>query len=112
MHAARLGYQGLELLETGMLTLPMREPERSRVMAIRTGERTFDEAMAEIEEVERRLAEALERTELSRGARRRRRNAFLVSDVPPRLGMARPVRLSLDRPVSATRQRAPGRCRS
>ncbi|HEY1366363.1 MAG TPA: hypothetical protein VGF23_04585 [Gaiellaceae bacterium] len=37
MHAARLGYQGLELLETGSLTLPMPEPERSRVMAIRTG---------------------------------------------------------------------------
>ena len=42
MHAARLGYQGLELLETGELTLPMPEPERSRVMAIRTGERTFE----------------------------------------------------------------------
>ena len=52
MHAARLGYQGLELLETGELTLPMPEPERSRVMAIRTGERTFDQAIAEIDEVE------------------------------------------------------------
>jgi hypothetical protein len=38
MHAARLGYQGLELLETGQLTLPMPQPERSRVMAIRTGD--------------------------------------------------------------------------
>jgi len=37
MHAARLGYQGIELLETGNLTLPMPEPERSRVMAIRKG---------------------------------------------------------------------------
>jgi uncharacterized protein len=64
MHAARLGYQGLALLETGRLTLPMPEPQRSRVMAIRTGERTFEEAIAEIEEVERRLAEALERTAL------------------------------------------------
>ena len=52
MHAARLGYQGLELLETGELTLPMQEPERSRVMAIRTGERTFEQAIAEIEQVE------------------------------------------------------------
>jgi len=64
MHAARLGYQGLELLETGELTLPMPEPERSRVMAIRTGERTFAEALAEIDEVEARLAEALQRTPL------------------------------------------------
>jgi uncharacterized protein len=64
MHAARLGYQGIELLETGRLTLPLAEPERSRVMAIRTGERTFDETLAEIDEVERRLADALERTML------------------------------------------------
>ncbi len=64
MHAARLGYQGLELLETGWLTLPMPEPERSRVMAIRTGERTFEETIAEIDQVEQRLAEALQRTPL------------------------------------------------
>src|SRR5262245_58584570 len=56
MHAARLGYQGLELLETGRLTLPMREPERSRVMAIRTGARTFEEAIDEIESAESALA--------------------------------------------------------
>ena len=64
MHAARLGYQGVALLETGVVTLPMPEPERSRVMAIRTGERSFEEAIAEIEEVERQLADALERTPL------------------------------------------------
>ena len=30
MHALRIGYQGIELLETGRITLPMPEPERSR----------------------------------------------------------------------------------
>lgn len=64
MHVARLGYQGLELLERGSVTLPMPEPERSRVMAIRTGERTFDETIAEIDEVQSRLGEALERSTL------------------------------------------------
>lgn len=64
MHAARLGYQGLELLETGRLTLPMPEPERSRVMAIRTGERSFAETIVEIDRVEQQLAGALERTQL------------------------------------------------
>jgi len=78
MHAARLGYQGLELLETGRLTLPMPEPERSRVMAIRTGERTFQEAIAEIDGVERRLAEALERTELPPEPDRAAVDRFLV----------------------------------
>ena len=64
MHAARLGYQGIELLEEGFVTLPLPEPERSRVMAIRTGERSFEEAIAEIEDVEVRLKDALERTHL------------------------------------------------
>lgn len=78
MHAARLGYQGLELLETGSLTLPMREPERSRVMAIRTGERTFAEAIDEIAAVEEQLAAALQRTALPDEPDRAAVDAFLV----------------------------------
>jgi uncharacterized protein len=78
MHAARLGYQGLELLETGRVTLPMPEPERSRVMAIRTGERSHEEAISEIDEVEQRLAEALERTELPPEPDRAAVDRFLV----------------------------------
>jgi hypothetical protein len=78
MHAARLGHQGLELLETGWLTLPMPEPERSRVMAIRTGELSFDEAIAEIDDVERRLAAALERTPLPEDPDRAAVDRFLV----------------------------------
>jgi uncharacterized protein len=78
MHAARLGYQGLELLETGWLTLPLAEPERSRVMAIRRGERSFEDAAAEIDEVERRLAEALERSPLPDRPDRAAVDRFLV----------------------------------
>lgn len=78
MHAARLGYQGVELLKTGWLTLPMPEPERSRVMAIRMGERSFEDVIAEIDEVERLLAEALERTELPPEPDHERVNSFLV----------------------------------
>jgi hypothetical protein len=64
MHALRLGYQGLELLRTGALTLPMPEPERSQVMAVRRGERSFEAVIAEIDDVELRLATALEETRL------------------------------------------------
>jgi predicted nucleotidyltransferase len=78
MHAARLGYQGLELLETGRLTLPMAEPERSRVMAIRTGERSYEEAIAEIERVEQKLAASLERTALPAAPDRAAVNSFLI----------------------------------
>ena len=79
MHAARLGYQGLELLESGRLTLPMPEPERSRVMAIRKGERTFEETIAEIDEVEDRLARALEQTRLPAEPDRAAVDDFLVN---------------------------------
>src|SRR5215469_3852753 len=41
MHMLRLGYQGVELLETGRLSLPMREPERSWLRGVRTGESTL-----------------------------------------------------------------------
>lgn len=78
MHALRLGYQGLELLETGWLTLPMPEPERSRVMAVRRGERSFDDVLVEITDVEYRLDVALERTELPESPDDGAVNAFLV----------------------------------
>ena len=78
MHAVRLGYQGLELLETGRLTLPMREPIRSRVMAVRVGERSFEDVLAEIDEVQRRLSEALAKTSLPDEPDRQVVDAFLV----------------------------------
>lgn len=78
MHALRLGYQGIELLEAGRVTLPMAEPERSRVMAVRLGERSFEETLAEIEDVERRLENALERTALPELPDRATVDAFLV----------------------------------
>jgi uncharacterized protein len=78
MHAARLGYQGLELVETGELTLPMAEPARSRVMSIRLGERSFAETIDEIEDVERRLLAALDSTPLPAEPDRRHVDRFLV----------------------------------
>jgi uncharacterized protein len=57
----------------------MPELERTRVMAIRTGERTFEEAVAEIEEVERRLAAALEQTPLPAEPDRAAVDCFLVN---------------------------------
>ena len=78
MHAARLGVRGVELLESGRVTLPMPEPDRSRVMAIRTDERSFEEAIAEIDELEQRLAAALERSSLPDEPDREAVDAFLV----------------------------------
>jgi hypothetical protein len=78
MHALRLGYQGLELLEQGRLTLPLPEPARSRVMAVRRGEVAFDDVMAEIDEIERRVGAALEMTQLPDEPDRRVVDEFLV----------------------------------
>ncbi len=55
MHTLRLGLQGVELLETGRLNLPMRDPDRSTVMAVRRGDVDFPEALRLIEEAEARL---------------------------------------------------------
>jgi predicted nucleotidyltransferase len=78
MHALRLGYQGIEL-QAGRVTLPMSEPERSRVMAVRRGERSFEQVLAEIDEVERRLVAALEQTTLPQSPDEDAVNRFLVN---------------------------------
>lgn len=39
-HMVRLGYEGVELLETGKLTLPMPMPQRQRLLELRQGKRT------------------------------------------------------------------------
>ena len=39
MHALRLGLQGIELLTTGRITLPVPEPDRIYLRSIRRGER-------------------------------------------------------------------------
>jgi hypothetical protein len=37
-HALRLAYQGHEICTTGMLSLPLRNPERAHVLAVKRGE--------------------------------------------------------------------------
>jgi hypothetical protein len=54
-HAVRLGLQGIELLTTGELTLPMPEGDRRVVRAVKTGQVTKTEALAIVEDVERKL---------------------------------------------------------
>jgi uncharacterized protein len=78
MHMLRLGYQGRELLETGRLSLPMREEERRRVFAVRKGEVAFNDVLTEIGELERRLEDLLETSPLPPLPDYDRVNAFLV----------------------------------
>ena len=55
MHALRIAHQGRELLETGRISLPVPEPERSRLMAIRRGTVPLDEVLAELDDAVRTL---------------------------------------------------------
>ncbi len=51
-HALRLAYQGLEIAATGHLSLPLPDPERERVLAVKRGEVDRDEVSAEIARLE------------------------------------------------------------
>lgn len=54
-HLLRLGYQGLELTETGRLSLPMREPVRSHIVDVRTGKVSEADVLAEAADIEAQL---------------------------------------------------------
>lgn len=55
MHAMRLGYQGVELLTTGRITLPVPEPALSHLRAIRRGELALPEVISAITSAETKL---------------------------------------------------------
>jgi hypothetical protein len=55
MHALRLGLQGVELLTTGRITLPVPEPHRGYLRAIRRGEHPLAEVIDAISSAEAQL---------------------------------------------------------
>ena len=55
MHMLRLGFQGVELLTTGRLSLPMREPERSFLLDVRRGKVDEARCLEQAGELEREL---------------------------------------------------------
>lgn len=55
MHMLRLGFQGVELLTTGRLSLPMREPGRSFLLDVRRGKVSEQECLERAGELEQRL---------------------------------------------------------
>jgi hypothetical protein len=55
MHALRLGVQGVELLTTGRITLPVPDPDRQLLRAVRRGELRLHEVTELVNEEERQL---------------------------------------------------------
>lgn len=64
MHMLRLGFQGVEYLETGRLTMPMREDERSFVYSVRCGEVDINEVLTQAGELEQRVEDLLDSSPL------------------------------------------------
>lgn len=56
MHALRLGLQGIELLSTGRVALPVPEPHRAYLRSVRQGERSLAEVLEAITDAEEQLA--------------------------------------------------------
>ncbi len=57
MHMLRLGYQGVELLTTGRLVLPMEDPVRSYLRDVRFGKVSMQEALTKAGELEVQLGD-------------------------------------------------------
>jgi predicted nucleotidyltransferase len=55
MHALRLGLQGIELCDTGRLTLPMTEFNRTACLEVRNGEVPFEEALQRVQHCREQL---------------------------------------------------------
>jgi len=55
MHALRLGVQGVELLTTGPITLPVPEPSLRYLRSIRRGEVPMHEVITATDDAERQL---------------------------------------------------------
>jgi hypothetical protein len=57
MHMVRLGVQGVELLETGRISLPIREPWLTWLRELRTGLHSLAEALEAAAALEARIDE-------------------------------------------------------
>jgi hypothetical protein len=63
-HMVRLGVQGVELLKTGRITLPVPEPWRSAIRELRVGGRSMEWALAVAADLEARIAALAETSPL------------------------------------------------
>jgi predicted nucleotidyltransferase len=77
MHMLRLGYQGVEYLETGQITLPMPPEARAFCYATRLGEVSLNDVLTKTGELEVRLKDLAETSPWPAEANREAAQAFL-----------------------------------
>lgn len=78
MHALRIALQGEELLRTGRISLPVPEPWRGRIMAVRRGEVAAADALAAVDEAAARLESQLAVARVPEETDDERLNAWLA----------------------------------
>jgi hypothetical protein len=78
MHMIRLGIQGIEYMETGRITLPLAEPDRTWLVELRQGRHSLEEALQRAEHLEARLENLKLTSSLPRWPDYERANRWLV----------------------------------
>lgn len=78
-HMVRLGVQGVELLTTGFITLPMPEPWRTWIVELRTGGHSMTDALEVAEDLEKQLRELITTSPLPERPDRKAADAWLIS---------------------------------
>jgi predicted nucleotidyltransferase len=64
MHMCRLGFQGIELMNTGTITLPVPSPTRELLLRIRTGQCSMNETLQLAGDLEADLKDAIDSSPL------------------------------------------------
>jgi predicted nucleotidyltransferase len=60
MHMLRLGFQGLEFMETSAMTLPVSQPTRDLLVSVRKGEVPYEQVIAISNDLTKELEDAIE----------------------------------------------------
>lgn len=79
MHILRLGFQGVELMTTGRLTLPMNERDRAFVYATRQGDVPLQDVLTRAGELERQIKDLLDDAPIAAEPAREEIEAWMVS---------------------------------
>ncbi len=78
MHALRIAHQGHELMTSGRITLPVGEPDRAALRAVRAGEVPLDEVLRRLDDAAARLERATDDERLPERSDAAAVDAFLV----------------------------------
>ncbi|OZE95113.1 nucleotidyltransferase [Rhodococcus sp. 15-2388-1-1a] len=77
-HMVRLGIQGVELLTTGKITLPIPEPDRTWLLELRRGEHTKEEALDRAADLQAQLVTLRRTADLPNKVDTKQLDAWLV----------------------------------